>query len=83
MHQELRAFLLETSITELNEDYSLNRHIESSKIDISNKNWKILNPKIYIGNNKTENKILNFYSNFDYERIQSLFSNLSFFLFLS
>ena len=70
-------FLLETSITELNKDNSVNRHIESDKIDISNKNWKIFNPKVYIGNNKTEIEILNFYSNFDYKRIQSLFSNLS------
>ena len=35
------------------------------------------NPTVYVGNQKEIKNYINFYSNFDYERIQSLFSNLS------
>ena len=70
-------FLLEVSISELDDNFNVRRHIETEKIDISNNNWLIFNPIIYSGNekNKQNNLIIN--SNFDYERIQSLFSNLS------
>jgi lipopolysaccharide export system permease protein len=71
------TYLINASITELDVDFTVIKHIQSEKIDISKKNWKIINPKIYIGNNKSEYNEIKFYSNFDYERIQSLFSNLS------
>ena len=70
-------FLVEASITELDKNYNVKRHIESEKIDISSNNWKVLNPKIYVSDEKNEFKYINFISNFDYERIQSLFSNLT------
>ena len=69
--------LLNASITELDDQFNVKRHIESEKIDISNKNWLVNNPIVYVGNVKEIKDFINFYSNFDYERIQSLFSNLS------
>ena len=70
-------FLIEASITELDSKFNVKRHMETEKIDISNNNWLIFNPKIFSTNEKKEFKSINFKSNFDYERIQSLFSNLS------
>tara|TARA_Y100000768_G_C23978133_1_gene684188 strand:+ start:45 stop:1118 length:1074 start_codon:yes stop_codon:yes gene_type:complete len=70
-------YLINASITQLNSKFDVSRHIQSKKIDISNKNWLISNPSIYKGNDKSYKNQINFYSNFDYQRIQSLFSNLS------
>ena len=69
--------LLNASITELDDQFNVKRHIESEQIDISNKNWVVNKPIVYVGNEKEIKNFINFYSNFDYERIQSLFSNLS------
>ena len=69
--------LIEVSITELDEEFKVKRHIESDKIDISNNEWRIFNPKIFSGNGKNGLDLIYFKSNFDYERIQNLFSNLS------
>tara|TARA_Y100000591_G_C21829365_1_gene698643 strand:+ start:930 stop:2003 length:1074 start_codon:yes stop_codon:yes gene_type:complete len=71
------VFLVNASITELDQEFNVIRHIESRKIDISKKKWLIIKPSIYKGNNKKVEETLNFNSNFDYARIQSLFSNLS------
>ena len=70
-------FLVEASITELDGKFNVIRHIETKKIDISENDWIILEPEIYVGNEKNKTTTLYFRSNFDYERIQSLFSNLS------
>ena len=70
-------FLIEVSITQLDKKFNVKRHIEADKVDISKNNWKVYNPAIYEDNKKIENEILDFKSNFDYKRIQSLFSNLS------
>ena len=69
--------LIEASITELDKDFNVKRHIETKKIDISKNKWIVFNPKIFSGNEKNEFNLIHFKSNFDYERIQSLFSNLS------
>ena len=70
-------FLNEVSITELDNQFNVKRHIETKKVDISNNEWLVFNPTIYEGDGKTEFDSITFLSNFDYERIQSLFSNLS------
>ena len=70
-------YLLNASITELDSNFNVKRHIQSEKIDISSKNWTILEPSVYRGNEKISENFINFYSNFDYQRIQSLFSNLT------
>jgi lipopolysaccharide export system permease protein len=50
---------------------------KANKINIKNKEWIIFNAKIYKKNNyKFENQI-KFKTNFDYEKMQSLYSNLS------
>ena len=70
-------FLIEVSITEIDKEFNVKRHIESDKIDISKNEWRIFNPKIFSDNGKNEFNLISFKSNFDYERIQNLFSNLS------
>ena len=70
-------FLVEASISELDDKFRLKRHIETEKIDISNSKWIVFNPIIYSGEEKKILKSTTFKSNFDYERIQGLFSNLS------
>ena len=70
-------FLVEVSITELDKEFKVKRQIESDKIDISKNDWYVFNPKIFSGNGKDELDSIYFKSNFDYERIQNLFSNLS------
>ena len=70
-------YLIGASITELDKNFSVIRHIQSEKIEISNKDWVVTNPSVYKGNIKNTEESIKFYSNFDYERIQSLFSNLS------
>ena len=44
------VFLINASITELDDKFNVIRHIESKKIDISNKTWTLINPSIYTGN---------------------------------
>ena len=72
-----KEFLIDVSIAQFNKNYDYIRMIESSKIDISSYNWQVLTPSV------TENNITNvldeleLQSNFDLEKINSLFSNLS------
>ncbi len=70
-------YLINTFITEFDENYEVIRNIQSSKIDISRNEWVAYDVKIYNNNNSEELKKFNFYSNFNYQKIQSLFSNLS------
>lgn len=70
-------FLIKASITELDDNFNVKSHIETEKIDISRNQWIVFNPRIYSGNTKNYLESINFNSNFDYKRIQSLFSNLS------
>ena len=53
------------------------RNIKSQKIDITNKEWIIKDAEIYVQNNKEIVESLKFKTNFDYELIQNLFSNMS------
>ena len=70
-------FLINTFITQFDGDYNLIKNIYSEKIDIQNKKWIAYNVKIIEQNMSTENKEIIIGSNFDYKKIQSLFSNLS------
>ena len=61
MHLKLMInFLLKHSITELDKDFNVKRHIESEKIDISKNKWIVFNPKIFQNNEKNELKLINF-----------------------
>ena len=74
--------LLDAYISEFDKDYEIIRNIISKKIDIKNKEWIIKNAEIYIQNNKEIISELRFNTNFDYELIQNLFSNMSSLSFL-
>ncbi len=70
-------FLINSFITEFDNEFTVLRNIQSERIDITKKNWQILNAKIYDKNNYEIKKILNLRTNFDYKKIKSLYSNLS------
>ena len=70
-------FLLNVSITRFNKDFDVVEILQSEKVDITSKKWKIFNPIILKGNSQSSlNKIV-LESNFDLQKINSLFSNLS------
>ena len=70
-------FLVDVSITQFNMNYDYIRTIESGRINISKYNWQVFNPQI-TKNNITKNyDKIELISNFDLEKINSLFSNLS------
>ena len=70
-------FLLDVFITEFDKNYNVERNIKSEKVDTSSKEWLVFNPKVYQNNEEYDFENLKINSNFDYEKIQNLFSNLS------
>ena len=70
-------FLIQNFITEFDKNYNVIRNINSEKIDISNKEWKIINAKIYQKNNYLIKDSIKLNTNFDLNRVQTLYSNLS------
>jgi lipopolysaccharide export system permease protein len=64
-------------ITEFDENFNVIRNIKSDKIDISSKQWQILNAKIYKENEYSNRELLFLKTNFDFKRVQTLYSNLS------
>ncbi len=75
-------YLTSSFITEFNEDFKVIRNIKSDKIDISKNNWEILDAKVYNENNYENLPLLNLKTNFDVNRVQTLYSNLSSLSFL-
>ena len=74
--------LLNTYISEFDKNFKIIRNIKSKKINISNKEWVIKDAEIFVQNNKDVVKNLKLKTNFDYELIQNLFSNMSSLSFL-
>jgi lipopolysaccharide export system permease protein len=70
-------FLLDVSITQLDKNFEVENIIMSKKIDISTFNWKIFEPLILKGNQQSNLSEMKLKSNFDLQKINSLFSNLS------
>ena len=70
-------FLLNVSITRFNKDFDLVEILQSEKVDIASKKWKIFNPIILNGNSQSSLDEIVLQSNFDLQKINSLFSNLS------
>lgn len=70
-------FLLNVSITKFNKDFDLVEVLQSEKVDITSKKWKIFNPITLKGNSQSTLNELILHSNFDLQKINSLFSNLS------
>ena len=70
-------YLIGNFITEFDSNFKSLRNIKSEKIDVTSKRWVILNAKIYKKNNYEKIDKITIQTNFDYKRIQSLYSNLS------
>ena len=70
-------FLLDVTITQLNKDFEVLKVIKSKKIDISSLKWKVFDPLILKNNEKSKLSEMKLKSNFDLQKINSLFSNLS------
>ncbi len=70
-------FLTNSFITEFDKNYNVLRNLESNKINIKNKVWELNDVKIYNKNNYEVKKLLKIDTNYDYKKIQSLYSNLS------
>ena len=71
------SFLINNFITEFDINFKVLRNIKSKKIDIKTNNWRVFKPEIFINNVGQKKDVLKIESNFNYERIQGLFSNLS------
>ena len=69
--------LINNFITVFNKNYISEKNIKSDKINIKDKKWIIYNAKIFENNSYVLKETLNLNTNFDYNRIQSLYSNLS------
>ena len=70
-------FLINNFITEFDKDYKVIRNLKSDKINIQNTVWQAYDVKVYDKNNYEIKEKLNIKTNFDYKRIQTLYSNLS------
>ena len=70
--------LIDVIINEFDDNFDLIKTIQSKKINIDKKNWVINEPSITINNiTKKDDDKLEFQTNFDKEKINSLFSNIS------
>ena len=71
-------FLIDVIINQFDSDFELTKTIQSKKINIKNKEWIIENPVTTTENISREDKNkITFQSNFDTNRINNLFSNIS------
>ena len=70
--------LINVDIIQLDDKFNLKKNIQSEKVDIKEENWVLYNSKIIDENNEVVfEEILNFKTNFNFQRINNLFSNLS------
>ena len=70
-------FLVNVTISEFDKNFNLVQIINSERADIKSNNWVLNNAK-FVKENLTEKiDIATIYSNFNYQKINSLFSNLS------
>ena len=73
-----KNFLKDVSINQMDKDHSLVQSIFAKEIDIMNNTWKIENAKIFnVNGTKIDNREITFKTNFNLEKINNLFSNLS------
>ena len=72
-----KNFLIDAIISEFDEDFNSIRNIRSPKINIEKQEWIIHDARIFDNKNSYKSEMLKLYSNFDYQKIQNLFSNLS------
>ena len=73
-----KNLLKNVSINQMDKDHSLVQSILAEEIDIMNNTWKIENAKIFnVNGSKIDNREITFKTNFNLEKINNLFSNLS------
>ena len=73
-----KNFLINVSISQFNNKFDLIQNINSNKVDISENNWIIKNANISKSNSIQKNvENIIFKSNFEIEKINNLFSNLT------
>ena len=75
-------FLSDSYISVFDKNFEIKKNIKSQKIDVSKKEWVIYDAEVFTQNFKETKKMIRLNTNFDYEIIQSLFSNLSSLSFL-
>ena len=69
--------LIDVFVTEFDENYNVVRNIISNKVNIEKSLWLMSNARIYNNNNYKNYEFINIQTNFDYKKIESLFSELS------
>ena len=73
-----KNYLFNVTLSQFNKEYVLKKNIVSRKIDITKFNWILYDATVINFDNSTLNyEKLNFKSNFNYEKINNLFSDLS------
>ena len=70
-------FLKNVNISEFDKNFDLIKIITSENVNISSNNWILYNANIVENNNTSKIDRSIIYSNFNYEQINNLFSNLS------
>src|SRR6056300_178861 len=70
-------FLINVNISEFDKNFNLLRVISSDKVNISSYDWVLDNVNLIENNNSQELEKMQLFSNFNFEKINSLFSNLS------
>ena len=72
-----KNYLIDTFITQFDDEYRVLNNIQAEKIDISDNDWLAYKVKLHNNNQSEKKETFVLKSNFNYEKIQSLFSNLS------
>ena len=72
-----KNFLTNTFITVFDKNFKLIRSLKSDKIDIKNNEWLVYDVTIFENNISRKSSLIKFNSNFNHEKIESLFSKLS------
>ncbi len=72
-----KNFLINVSIVQFDKNFNLLQSIESKEVNVKSKYWSIKNPIVTKENVTNKLEFINLNSNFDIEKINNLFSNLS------
>ena len=70
-------FIIDAYVSEFDKDFKIIKNIISPKVDVKNKEWVFYDSEILINNKKQKYELYKLNTNFDYQIIQNLFSNLS------
>ena len=70
-------YLIDTFITEFDNEFEVKKNIKSDKVNIKNNLWLAYDAKVFENGTSNTFEVYKINSNFNYKKIQSLFSNLS------